>query len=52
MIQLMHELFFKIFDSYERGNEINRNSKIVYINLLLDVFGGQEFLQVDPLLIF
>lgn len=48
----MHELYFKIFDSYERGKEVSRNSKIKYINLLLDIFGSLDFFHVNPLLIF
>ena len=43
MIQLLHESYFKICDIYERGSEINRISKIMFIYLLLDIFGGLDF---------
>lgn len=43
MTSLMYELYFKIVDSYEKGNEISRNSKIKYIYLLLDILYSLKF---------
>lgn len=39
MIELMHELYFSVFDSEEGGNVFNRNNMIRCVYLLLDIFG-------------